>query len=127
MYVATTQGIEIEVEPEFIPSESHPGLGHYVFAYRVRLTNRGEQPAKLVSRHWLITDGLGRTREVKGPGVIGETPRLAPGESFEYSSFCPIQTPSGTMRGSYEMVRDSGETFEAAIPLFFLQDLREVH
>jgi len=127
MYIATTDGIEIEVEPEFVPSESLPSMSQYVFAYKVRLTNRGTEPAKLLSRHWVITDGLGRTREVKGQGVIGETPRLEPGQSFEYSSFCPIHTPSGTMRGTYEMTRDNGQTFEAKIPLFFLQDLRIVH
>ena len=127
MYSETTQGIEIQVEPEFIPSESLPSMSQYVFAYRVRLTNQGSAAAKLVARHWLITDGLGRTREVKGPGVVGETPRIEPGQTYEYASFCPLTTPSGKMTGSYSMERDDGSTFEAKIPLFFLQDLRVFH
>jgi len=102
-------------------------MSQYVFAYRVRVTNRGSEAAKLVARHWLITDGMGRTREVKGPGVVGETPRIEPGQTYEYASFCPLTTPSGKMTGSYSMERDSGETFEAKIPLFFLQDLRVFH
>jgi ApaG protein len=127
MYTETTQGIEIQVEPEFVPSESLPSMSQYVFAYRVRVTNHGSEAAKLVARHWLITDGLGRTREVKGPGVVGETPRIEPGQTYEYDSFCPLTTPSGKMTGSYSMERDHGETFEAKIPLFFLQDLRVLH
>lgn len=117
---ATTRGIRVQVESLFLPERSLPGERQFVFTYRVRIDNQGAEPATLVSRRWLITDGDGRPQTVEGPGVVGEQPRLAPGEGFEYSSFCPLPTPVGTMEGSYTMVTDAGETFEARIAPFFL-------
>lgn len=117
---ATTRGIRVQVESLFLPERSLPAERHYVFTYRVRIENLGVEPSTLVARRWLITDGDGRTQAVEGPGVVGEQPRLAPGESFEYSSFCPLSTPVGTMEGSYAMVTDDGDRFEARIAPFFL-------
>lgn len=117
---ATTRGIRVQVESLFLPERSLPGERQFVFTYRVRIDNLGDEPATLVSRRWLITDGDGRLQTVEGPGVVGEQPRLGPGEGFEYSSFCPLPTPVGTMEGSYAMVTDAGEAFEARIAPFFL-------
>lgn len=120
MSVTVTEGIRVEVEARYIPERSAPEQAHYFFAYRVRIKNEGPAPAQLVTRHWIITDGTGRVEHVRGPGVVGETPRLEPGESFEYTSFCPLPTSSGSMRGSYQMVRDDGRQFDAAIEVFSL-------
>ena len=117
---ATTQGILVEVESEFDPERSDTVNGYYFFAYHVKITNQGEKSAQLVSRHWTITDADGHVEEVKGPGVVGEQPRLEPGESFEYSSACPLKTPTGTMRGTYQMVTDKGEKFDAEVARFEL-------
>jgi ApaG protein len=92
----------------------------YFFAYRITITNVGDAPARLMSRHWIITDGSGRVEHVKGPGVVGEQPRLEPGAGFQYTSFCPLPTPVGTMEGSYQMVRDDGREFDAQIAPFTL-------
>lgn len=97
-----------------------PAHNEYVFAYRILITNEGPSPAQLIHRQWLITDALGRTEEVRGPGVVGKQPRLSPGESFEYESFCPLPTPFGQMRGIYRMIRDDGTIFDAEIPTFSL-------
>ncbi len=121
MYSETTQGILIEAQPQFVADESKPDEGYYYFSYKIRITNRGEKPAQLISRHWIIKDGTGDSREVRGDGVIGKQPLLEPGQSFEYTSFCPLPTPTGNMRGSYLMVDATGESFEAKIPLFFLR------
>jgi ApaG protein len=94
--------------------------GIRVFAYTIRISNEGSSPAKLLSRHWVIKDSWGQTREVKGPGVVGEQPRLEPGEEFEYTSFCPLSTPRGTMSGSYAMARDVGQRFNVGVGEFFL-------
>ena len=115
-----THSIRVETESFFVPEHSELSDGLYFFAYRIRITNEGEEPVKLVSRYWKITDGLGRVEEVRGSGVVGEQPRLSPGESFEYTSFCPLPTPRGSMHGTYQMVRDSGEPFEVAIGTFKL-------
>lgn len=120
MSVAVTEGIKIVVEPRYIPERSAPDQGYWFFAYRVVIENEGERPAQLVSRHWVITDGTGRVEHVRGPGVVGETPRLEPGEQFEYTSFCPLPTPNGSMRGTYQMVRDDGRSFDAEIEVFSL-------
>ena len=128
MYRDVTRGIQIDVEPSFVPEESHPKEEYFFFAYKVRITNVGKEATQLMSRHWIITDGHGEIHEVEGPGVIGQQPRLAPGESFEYSSFCPLPTPTGNMRGRYWMVdATSGERFAVRIPLFFLRDARSLH
>jgi ApaG protein len=117
---ATTDGIEVSVESEFRPDRSAPAQARYLFTYTVRIANLGSSPARLVSRHWIITDARGEREEVRGEGVIGKQPHLAPGQSFRYTSFCVLRTPLGQMRGSYTMSRDDGATFEAEIAPFAL-------
>lgn len=116
----TTRGIRIQVQTFYDEERSSPQESYYFFAYRVRVTNIGGEQAQLLSREWLITDGNGETQRVQGPGVVGEQPVLAPGESFEYTSFCPLSTPVGSMQGSYRMVLENGESFEAEIAPFSL-------
>jgi ApaG protein len=120
MYSETTRSIKVIVRPVFLEDQSSPGENHYVWAYQVRIENHGAETVQLRRRHWRITDGLGRMQEVKGPGVVGEQPVLAPGEAFEYTSGTPLATPSGIMVGSYEMETPGGEHFEVAIPAFSL-------
>jgi ApaG protein len=120
MSVTITEGIKVEVEANFVAQQSVPALGHYFFAYTVIISNEGPKTAQLISRHWIITDGNGRVQDVKGPGVIGEQPVLRPGQSFTYTSACPLPTPHGWMEGSYQMVRDDGEGFDAKIATFEL-------
>lgn len=120
MSVAVTRGIRVEVESEYIPDRSDSERNSYFFAYHVKITNGGDEPVQLISRHWIITNAEGRTEEVRGPGVVGEQPKLEPGESFEYSSFCPLNTPMGTMHGTYQMVTDNGDRFDALISPFTL-------
>ena len=115
-----TNKIRVSVRAAFIPEQSDPDEPLYVYAYRVRITNEGPEPARLLRRHWIITDGLGRVEEVKGPGVVGEQPRIPPGESFEYSSKCPLTTQYGVMRGFYHMADDTGAPFEVEICPFKL-------
>lgn len=117
---ATTHGIRVQVRSEYVHEQSDPASNAYFFAYHVRVSNVGDRAAKLISRHWVITNSNGEVREVRGPGVVGEEPHLAPGQTFEYSSFCPLETPIGTMHGSYQMVTDAGEHFEARIAPFTL-------
>lgn len=127
MYVEETRKILVVAEPQYLPEQSRPEQSLYVYAYTVTISNRGPEAVQLLSRHWLITDGTGSTREVKGEGVIGQQPVLQPGESYQYSSFSPIATPTGNMRGSYTMkVLPSEETFQARIPLFFLREVGAV-
>jgi len=111
---------EVQVKVTYVEAESRPESQYHFFAYKVRITNRGEQPAQLLSRHWIITDGHGRTEEVRGAGVVGLQPKISPGASFEYESACPLPTSSGTMRGAYQMMSDSGQSFDIEIPEFFL-------
>jgi ApaG protein len=118
----TTQGVKIQVEPEYVPEQSSPELHKFLFAYRVTLTNEGDQWAKLISRHWIIINADGDREDVDGPGVVGYTPELSPGESFEYTSFCTLNTNWGTMEGSYQMIRENGELFDAEIARFYLYD-----
>lgn len=127
MYIENTQGIEVIVEPEYLAEESNPARAQFVFAYHITITNKGELEVQLMNRHWIITDGTGTQREVKGAGVVGQQPRLKPGESHRYSSYCPLTTPTGNMRGSFEMINENGVTFEARIPLFFLRNLSALH
>ena len=115
-----TQGIEVEVRSDYRPDRSTPAQGRYLFTYTVRIVNVGSSPARLVSRHWIITDARGEREEVKGEGVIGQQPHLAPGQSFQYTSFCVLRTPLGQMLGTYTMSRDDGTRFEAAIAPFAL-------
>lgn len=121
-WVATsvTNGIKVEVESRFIPERSSTQEQQYFFAYRVKISNEGDGTAQLVSRHWIITNADGEEQEVRGPGVVGEQPVLKPGDTFEYTSFCPLTTAVGTMHGSYTMVTPDGATFEAAIAPFTL-------
>ena len=116
----TTRGVRIQVQPSYVPERSAPRQGQYFFAYRVRITNVGDETVQLVSRHWVIADGEGRVEHVRGPGVVGEQPVLAPGQSFEYTSFCPLPTPIGSMHGTYQMVTADGAHFDAEIAPFSL-------
>jgi ApaG protein len=118
--VAETQGIRVGVRCAYIPEQSAPHERRYFFAYQVTIANVGNVPAQLISRHWIITDGGGQEEHVKGPGVVGAQPRLNPGESHAYTSCCPLQTPSGSMRGTYRMLRDDGEQFDAQVGAFSL-------
>ncbi len=120
MYRAVTRSIQVTVEPSFVEDESSPGDGRYVWAYRIEIVNLGLESVQLRSRFWRITDGIGRTEEVRGRGVVGKEPLLKPGESFEYTSGCPLTTPSGIMVGSYQMQTESGEMFVVDIPAFSL-------
>jgi ApaG protein len=124
VYEAVTQGVVVRVEPTFLPDQSDPPQ-RWVWAYAVEIENRSERTVQLVSRHWIITDALGRVEEVAGPGVVGEQPILKPGEIHAYASGCPLPTSSGSMVGSYRMLLDDGDTFDAAIPAFSL-DLPDV-
>jgi ApaG protein len=124
---AVTHGIRVEVQSVFVPERSDPDDGQWFFAYRVRITNEGEETAQLVSRHWVIIDGRGRVEEVRGPGVVGEQPVLRPGETFEYTSACPLRTPDGTMHGTYQMVTKDGARFDAEIAPFALGEPRTIH
>ncbi len=118
----TTNGIRVTVRAAYVPERSRPEVGHFFFIYTVRVTNRGDEAARLVSRHWIIEDAAGRTEEVKGPGVVGKQPRLEPGQGFEYTSFCPLPTPTGSMRGTYQMVYDDGRAFDAEVGRFELSE-----
>jgi len=120
--MATTRGIRVEVEAQYVPARSEPSEGRWFFAYRVRITNDGTERVQLLTRHWIITDAMGQIEEVRGPGVVGEQPVLDPGDSFEYTSFCPLPTPFGSMRGTYQMVTSSGGTFDAEIAQFGLRE-----
>ena len=119
--------IDIKVLPAYIANQSDPEDNHFVFSYKVTIRNNGSMPAKLLARHWVITDGDGLVQEVKGDGVIGEQPHLQPGESFQYTSGTFMNTPFGTMHGSYQMISDSGEKFEAEIPPFQLTVPNTLH
>lgn len=112
--------ISVEVEPAYIADQSDPGSNHYVFSYTVTIINNGNIPAKLLTRHWIITDGDGEIQEVRGEGVVGEKPYLKPGEGFSYTSGTMLKTPIGTMHGSYQMIADDGVNFDAEIPSFSL-------
>jgi ApaG protein len=117
-----SNGYIVTVESEYLPHESSPKQQQFIFAYHILIANQSGDKARLLNRHWIITDGWGRVEEVKGPGVIGKNPTFTPGDTFEYSSFCPLATSTGTMRGTYEMIRDDGTRFEIDVPLFFLYD-----
>lgn len=120
MFSETTDRIVVTVKPTYLEDQSSPEENRYVWAYRVRIENRGAERVQLLNRHWRITDATGRKSEVRGPGVVGEQPVLEPGQSFEYTSGCPLPTASGFMVGTYEMIRPSGERFDVRIPLFSL-------
>ena len=117
---ATTRGVTVTVRASFVPDQSQPEAGRWFFAYRIRITNTGADTVQLISRHWIITDANGNEEEVEGPGVVGEQPLLQPGESFTYSSGCPLTTKAGAMRGWYHFVDAAGGRFRAEIPAFAL-------
>lgn len=123
---AVTAGVRVEVLSRHSPENSRPLVGEWVFEYTVRITNQGSETVQLLSRHWIITDALEDTREIKGPGVIGQQPVLAPGESFKYSSWCPLKTPTGLMRGTYQMV-SANRHFDIDIAPFALKARYTVH
>ena len=117
---AITQGIKVTVSTAYVAAQSSPAAHRYVFAYTVRISNEGTEAAQLRSRHWVITDGNGKVEEVRGPGVVGQQPLLRPGEHFEYTSGCVLETPRGTMAGTYQMQRTDGSSFDAEIAAFAL-------
>ena len=120
MYRAVTRQIEVTVEPAFMPDRSIPDKGQFFWSYTIVITNSGDETVQLRTRHWIITDANGKREEVRGPGVVGEQPVLAPGERFEYTSGVPLSTASGIMAGRYQMVSETGERFEIEVPAFSL-------
>ena len=123
---ALTRGIRVEVSARYSPDHSRPG-NQWFFLYTVTISNEGEDTVQLVSRRWIITDGAGEVEEVEGPGVVGEQPVLEPGDSYQYTSGCPLPTPFGSMQGSYQMVNGSGGRFDAEIAPFLLREPAAIH
>ena len=119
-YSATTRQISVSVHPIYLDDQSAPEQNHFIWAYRVVIENRGDETVQLLSRYWRIVNAFGELREIRGPGVVGEQPRLEPGDAFEYTSRVPLTTPSGIMSGSYQMESNLGEIFDAEIPAFSL-------
>jgi ApaG protein len=124
---AVTHGIRVEVLSQYSPENSRPQQSEWVFQYTVRITNLGHETVQLLSRHWIITDAHNHVEEVRGPGVVGEQPMLASGESFKYSSWCPLRTSTGTMHGTYQMAGSGGHRFEIEIAPFALRARYTVH
>jgi len=130
MYERETRKIRVAVKPAYLDDQSDPDDSRFVWSYTVTIENHGAEPVQLMSRYWNITDGAGVIREVRGPGVVGAQPVIAPGEKFQYTSGCPLETASGVMMGRYQMKAASGEAFEAEIPAFLLEspyELRQIH
>ena len=130
MYERTTHGVRVKVRPAFIADQSNPSDDRYLWSYTVVIENVGSEAVQLMSRYWHITDSAGRVKEVRGPGVVGAQPVIEPGQSFEYTSGCPLSTGSGVMFGKYQMKARSGESFEADIPAFSLEsphERRQIH
>jgi ApaG protein len=123
----TTRGIRVQVQTSYLAERSSPRDNAYLFAYHIRISNVGSETAQLVSREWIITSSDGEVERVKGPGVVGERPVLTPGGSFEYTSYCPLKTPVGSMHGTFQMVTGDGEKFEAQIGLFTLAVPHSLH
>jgi ApaG protein len=124
---AVTRGVRVQVESQYASERSDPAKNQWFFVYSVRITNEGQETVQLLTRHWIITDGTGHLEEVRGPGVVGKQPTLKPGESFEYTSGCPLGTPFGVMEGTYQMVTEQGERFDAKIAPFTLSEPYTVH
>jgi ApaG protein len=124
---AVTNNIRVEVESNYAAERSQPFQNQWFFHYTVRISNEGDDTVQLLSRHWLITDGTGHVEEVRGPGVVGEQPVLSPGESFEYTSGCPLKTSTGSMRGTYQMITEDGTHFDIEIAPFNLAEPYTVH
>jgi len=127
MYRAITRNIEITVQPHFLENQSQPEQNKFVWAYTITVANHGTEIVQLLTRHWIITDANGLSQDVRGAGVVGETPTLKPRDSFQYSSGCPLSTPSGMMSGSYGMVTSTGEFFDVEIPAFSLDSRHDKH
>lgn len=124
---ATTRGIRVEVLSEYAPDRSRPAKDQWFFLYTITITNDGSDTVQLLSRHWIITDGHGQVEEVKGPGVVGQQPILAPGEAFTYTSGCPLTTSFGKMEGTYQMLAGNGDRFDVNIAPFVLSEPYTVH
>jgi ApaG protein len=124
---AVTRGVRVSVAAQYSPERSQPSSGQYFFLYTVTIANESTETVQLLTRHWIITDGSGHVEEVRGPGVVGKQPTLAPGESFAYTSGCPLTTPFGVMEGTYQMVTADGEQFDARIAPFTLSEPYTVH
>lgn len=124
---ATTRGVHVSVVSEYAPDRSRPTDQQWFFLYTITIANQSDETVQLLSRHWIITDATGKVEEVRGPGVVGQQPVLTPGESFTYTSGCPLGTPFGTMEGTYQMVTRGGEGFEARIAPFTLSEPYTVH
>ena len=124
---AVTNNVRVEVESQYSPERSQPFQSRWFFHYTVRITNEGDETVQLLSRHWIATDANGQVQEVKGPGVVGEQPVLRPGESFQYTSGWPLKTSAGVLRGTYQMVSESGSHFDAEIAPFALKEPYTVH
>jgi ApaG protein len=122
-----THDFEVKVDPQYLPDESDPTHNYYFFSYTVTIRNQSSRTAQLMSRHWIITDGFGRTEEVVGDGVVGKQPLLEPGQSFSYTSACPLPTSSGSMEGTYTMQDTQGKTFKITIPQFNLRVVSLLH
>jgi ApaG protein len=124
---ALTDGLRVSVEARYSPEHSRPSANQWFFLYTIRISNEGTETCQLMSRHWIIRDATGRVEEVRGPGVVGEQPVLEPGDSFEYTSGCPLPTPYGTMEGTYQMVTEGGARFDAEIARFELREPGAIH
>lgn len=124
---ATTEGVTVHVRARYSPEHSDPAQSSWFFLYTISIANGGEAPVQLLSRHWIIKDGTGHVEEVRGPGVVGEQPELESGDSFEYTSGCPLETPFGSMEGTFEMMRKDSTTFAARVARFELREPRALH
>jgi ApaG protein len=124
---AVTRGVRVRVESEYAPERSQPLKNQWFFLYTITILNEGAETVQLLTRHWVVTDGTGRVEEYKGPGVVGKQPTLQAGESFEYTSGCPLSTPFGVMEGTYRMLTEHGEEFDAKIAPFTLSEPYTVH
>ena len=124
---AVTRGVRVHVESQYDPERSQPSQNQWFFLYTITISNEGAETVQLLTRHWIITDGTGKVEEVRGPGVVGKQPTLRPGESFEYTSGCPLTTPFGVMEGTYQMVAESGDRFDAKVAPFTLSEPYTVH
>jgi len=124
---ALTRGVRVRVQSEYSPDQSAPSKNQWFFLYTVSISNESAETVQLLTRHWIITDGTGHIEEVRGPGVVGKQPTLKPGDSFEYTSGCPLTTPFGVMEGTYQMVTQDGERFDVKIAPFTLSEPYTVH
>ncbi len=128
-YEEESNAVRVQVTPHFVATQNHNGDDYYVYSYDVEIENRGDTPLQLISRHWIIRDGDGREEHIIGDGVVGEQPTIEPGAVYSYQSGCPLPTPTGNMRGKYDLVDEDNRVLEAKIPLFFLRPdlVKELH